>query len=295
MKNEINNGSQLKGQGAKLPVNAGGVMNKGVGSPKPAATFGSFGDNGLQFWGIVYRRWLDKPDCPDNGKSYVGETTDETTRKQAWNKPNSKEYAGAKILTARNTYGLLCWGYEVLEIVYAATKEDLKKLFYVREAYYIEEYDSYENGFNGNRGGTGNTGVVFDEERRKQTGDNRRGKPQSDATKEILRQKSTGRIKSEEERSKISKGNSGKKRTEQMREAQSKRMKGIEPKAASEAAKAWREKNGGGVWKGKKLPLDAIAKRNETRRKSSQRIKAVAPDGTISYYLCQTDAQKRPI
>lgn len=167
MKNSNINSAPLKEQGATLPVNAGGVMNKGVGSPKPAATFGSFGDNGLQFWGIVYRRWLDKPDCPDNGKSYVGETTDETTRKQAWNKPNSKEYAGAKILTARNTYGLLCWGYEVLEIVYAATKENLKKLLYVREAYYIEKYDSYENGFNGNRGGTGNTGVVFDEARRK--------------------------------------------------------------------------------------------------------------------------------
>lgn len=134
--------------------------------------------------------------------------------------------------------------------------------------------------------------MVFDEARRKQNGDNRRGKPQSDATKEILRQKSTGRIKSDEEKKKISAGNTGKKRTYEMCKTQSQRMKGIEPKAATVGAEKWREKNGGGSWKGKKIPATAITKRNETHRESSQRIRVTAPDGKVICYLCQTDAAK---
>lgn len=38
-----------------------------------------------------------------------------------------------------------------------------------------------------------------------------------------------------------------------MKEAQSQRMKGMEPKAASEAAKKWRESNGGGYWSAHKI------------------------------------------
>lgn len=252
----------------------------------------TYGDPSLPWSGVIYRRWLDKPDCEDNGKSYIGETKDEKTRIQSWNKSKSSEYGGAKIKSARDKYGLSCWGYEVLENVYAESEEELKKLLNEREAFYIRKFNSYDNGFNGNHGGTGNTGVVFDEARRKQNGDNRRGKPQSDATKEILRRKSTGRLKSIEEKQKISVGNTGKKRTLEMRKAQSDRMKGTEPKAATAGAKVWREKNGGGSWKGKKLPKSTIAKRSATRRKTSQRIKVTSSDGSVNYYLCQTDVSK---
>lgn len=284
----------LKEQVVVLPGSTPGVTNKNVATtnPKPVAVYGTYGDTSLPYLGVVYRRWLIKPGCVDNGKSYVGETMDEASRIQSWKKINSPDYGGYKISSARNQYGLKDWKYEVLEIVYAKSKDECRKLLYKREAYYIDKYNSYENGFNGNRGGAGNTGVVFDEARRKQNGDNRRGKPQSAATKEILRQKSTGRIKSDEERQKISAGNTGKKRTSEMRKAQSQRMKGKEPKAATIGAEKWREKNGGGSWNGKKIPATAIAKRNETRRESSQRIKVTASDGTVACYLCQADAAK---
>lgn len=290
----IDDSGLLKEHVAVLSGATPGVANKYVANSNstPVAVFGTYGDTSLPFCGILYRRWLNKPGCVYDGKSYVGETMDEAARVRSWNKVNSPDYAGFKISNARNKYGVAGWGYEVLEFVYAESKDECKKLLYKREAYYIEKFDSYDNGFNGNRGGTGNTGVIFDEARRKQNGDNRRGKPQSDATKEILRQKSTGRIKSDEEKQKISVGNTGKKRTDEMRKAQSQRMKGTEPKAATIGAEKWREKNGGGSWKGKKIPASAIAKRNETRRDSSQRIRVIATDGTVTCYLCQTDAAK---
>lgn len=95
--------------------------------------------------------------------------------------------------------------------------------------------------------------MVFDDARRKQNGDNRRGKPHKSETIELLKKISAGRKKSAEEIAKISKGNTGKKRSPEAREAQSRRMRGSEPKAATAGAKAWREKNGGGFWRGKTL------------------------------------------
>lgn len=291
MKKEyFTDGSSLKEQVAVLPVGTGGDVQQA--DVMTLAAVPVFGDSTLPFSGVVYRRWLNKPDCEDNGKSYIGETMDEATRIRSWNNVNSPDYGGSKIKNARADYGVVDWGYEVLEKVYADSKDELKKSLYEREAHYIEKFNSYENGFNGNRGGVGNMGVEFDEARRKQCGDNRRGKPHSDATKQILREKSTGRVKSDDERKKISVGNKGKKRTPEMRQAQSDRMKGAEPKEASMAAKEWREKNGGSYWKGKTLSPESIAKRSVTRRESSQRIRVTDSNGNITDYLCQTDAAK---
>lgn len=177
----------------------------------------------------------------------------------------------------------------MLERITASSKEELTNKLIERESYYIAKYDSYHNGLNGNLGGTGNKGVVFDDARRKQNGDNRQGKPHKSETIELLMKISAGRKKSAEEIAKISKGNTGKKRS---REAQSRRMRGSEPKAATAGAKAWREKNGGGFWRGKILSSETIAKRNVTRRKTSQRIKVTASDGSVTYHQCQRDAAK---
>lgn len=280
----------LKEQAAVLPVTANpGVTNQmAVIAPSgKAAKYGYFGNPSLKFFGVVYRYWLDKQDSEDHGKSYVGETTDEITRRKNWNKPNSPDYSGSRISEARTTYGTLCWVYEVLEIVYASTMDELKELLIKRETYYIAQFNSYDNGFNGNRGGTGNTGVVFDEARRKQNGDNRRGKRHSKVTIEKIRIASTGRVKSAAERKKISDGNTGKKRTKEMRQAQSERMKGKVPEAANLARKGKPSK-----LRGRHQTKAEITKRVASRKESGQRIKVTAADGTIMCYLCQTDAAK---
>ena len=75
-----------------------------------------------------------------------------------------------------------------------------------------------------------------------------------------------------------------------MREAQSQRMKGIEPKEASEAAKKWRESNGGGYWSAHKIPDSVKANMKKAQQKRGKAVRAVAPDGTMKDYNTMLDA-----
>ena len=75
-----------------------------------------------------------------------------------------------------------------------------------------------------------------------------------------------------------------------MKQAQSKRLKGIEPKAASEAAKAWREQNGGNYWTGKKMSSEAKANMSAAQRKRAITIKAHYPDGGEKIFETMLDA-----
>ena len=90
----------------------------------------------------------------------------------------------------------------------------------------------------------------------------------------------------------ISQGNTGKKRTPQMRKAQSNRMKGIEPKAASEGAKKWRETHGGGYWGNHKIPDTARANMKLAQQKRGKAVRAFAPDGTWQDFNTMNDAAK---
>lgn len=75
-----------------------------------------------------------------------------------------------------------------------------------------------------------------------------------------------------------------------MREAQSQRMKGIEPKAASEAAKKWRESNEGGYWSAHKIPDSVKANMKKAQQKRGKAVRAVASDGTMKDYNTMLDA-----
>lgn len=239
----------------------------------------------------VYRRYVDMPGSQYHLKSYVGITDDMKTRDQK-HRSNKTRYAGHKYKEARNAVPLENWKKEILEVFEVATAEEYDIKSEDRESFYIAKFNSYYDGLNGNLGGSGNKGVKLDEARRKQNGDNRRGKPQPRESVERGAAKRRGRKQSEETCRKKSEAMKGKKHTPEQNANQSQRMKGKEPKAATAGAKLWREQNGGGSWLGKNIPPEAIEKKKETVRKSSQRIKVISPDGTVNCYLCQTDAAK---
>jgi hypothetical protein len=67
-------------------------------------------------------------------------------------------------------------------------------------------------------------------------------------------------------------------------------MKGKEPKAASAAAKEWREKNGGNYWKGKKMSDEAKTNMSTAQRKRAIKIKAHYPDGSEKTFETMLDA-----
>lgn len=174
--------------------------------------------------GYIYGRQLVAPG-PDNGKWYVGETTDKKGRESNWKKTHNTSYGGKKITEARKTYSNTDtdWRTEWLERVEADSKEDLSKLLDEREDSWMDKKDSVKNGFNDYK----NSERHFSDEHRKNISKGHRNY-QTDETKEKIRQATLGRKHTTETKQKISEGNKGKKRTTEQKAAQSTRMKGKE-------------------------------------------------------------------
>lgn len=194
-----------------------------------------------QIRGVVYR-YINQTNGEEKAWSYVGNTMNEKIRRQSWNNKGNQSYGGEKINTARQKYGVKGFSYEVLEEVFGADEGALQKILDEKEAEYVEKYDSIEHGYNTSKGGTGNNGVEFSEPHRANIGKASKGRTHTEETKKQIRDKLKGHVVSDETRQKISIGNKGKKRTAEQRRAQSERLKGIEPKAATLKAKEMREK-----------------------------------------------------
>ena len=241
--------------------------------------------------GVVYR-YLNQTEGEEKAWSYVGNTMNEKIRRQSWNNKGNQSYGGEKINTARQKYGVKGFSYEVLEEVFGADEGALQKILDEKEAEYVEKYDSIEHGYNTSKGGTGNNGVDFSDTHRANIGKASQGRTHTEETKKQIRDKLKGREVSEETRQKISNGNKGKKRTVEQRRAQSERLKGIEPKAATEKAKARREENGGGYWKGKKMSDEARKNMKEAQQKRGIKVKVVYKDGTTKDFNTMLDCAK---
>ena len=99
-----------------------------------------------------------------------------------------------------------------------------------------------------------------------------------------------GRKVSESTRRKISKGNTGKKRTEEMKAAQSERQRGKIPIAAKEGADRWRKENGGSYWKGKKMNAEARAKMKKIQQDRGKAVICHTPEGELLYFNTYYDA-----
>ena len=239
--------------------------------------------------GVVYRYKLNAPGDEKDGWSYIGVTPEEELRRKMWNNPNN-DYAGSKIANARKQYGLKNFSYSVLETLTDSDVDELENKLELKEAEYIEKYDSYLHGFNGNKGGCGRVEISRDEIKRTQA--KRKDFHHTEATKIRISATLKGRTVSDEVKAKISKGNKGKKRTLEQRKAESARLKGIEPKAASEGARKWREANPGGYWKNHKLSDEAKANMKAAQQARGISIEATEPDGTQRDFNTLLDAAK---
>ena len=101
--------------------------------------------------GIIYK-WT----CNVNGKSYIGQTTNEKQREREFLSEN-KPYAGEKINNARKKYGLSngIWTKTVLKRLWCkdGKENELRERLNYWEKYYVELYDSINNGYNITNGG----------------------------------------------------------------------------------------------------------------------------------------------
>lgn len=101
--------------------------------------------------GIIYK-WT----CNVNGKSYIGQTTNEKQREKEFLSEN-KTYAGEKINNARKKYGLSndIWTKTVLKRLWCkdGKENELRERLNYWEKYYVKLYDSINNGYNITNGG----------------------------------------------------------------------------------------------------------------------------------------------
>lgn len=95
--------------------------------------------------GYIYRHWLEN-------KSYIGQTYMETPQ-QRWQNGRGYSNVNTKFSRAIKKYGWDSFGHEVLLAFECETKEELVFWLNQWEAYYIEKYDSFNNGYNSTTGG----------------------------------------------------------------------------------------------------------------------------------------------
>lgn len=246
--------------------------------------------------GIIYCRKLIAEAAigtNDYGKLYVGKSSNMKIRDYSWNNRGNKRYGGSSISAARETWGVSkeSWETTILEKIFADTKEELDKKLKEAETKWIRELDTVAKGFN-SAYGDGNLGMEHDDERKKKDSIASTGRHHSEESKAKISEKMMGHSVAPSTRELISKGNSGKKRTDTMNKAQSERMKGVEPKAASEAAARWREENGGSWWKGKQMPPESVEKMKQYQQAHGTKVLCHYPDGSQKEFSTMLDCEK---
>ena len=227
--------------------------------------------------GYIYKKTLIDPSAigtDDEGKVYIGKTTNPKRRFQKWNVANSP-YGGRKINEARSKYGVsdASWKTGILMIIRAGSKEELKNRLKEAEEKCIRQFSSVKKGFNSSYG-DGFKGIRLSKKHKKRISNAMKGRKLSDETKR-----------------KIGNSNKGKVRTAEMKKAQSERMKGKAPVAAIEAAKKWRKENGG-YWKGKKRTEETIEKMRNAQQEKAIKILAHYPDGKEKEFDSMASVQR---
>lgn len=112
-----------------------------------------------------------------NGKAYVGITSREPEKRWGCNglgyKPDKGENPNRHFWNAIQKYGWDNFSHKIIE---ENLTEDEANEF---EAYYIEKFDSYNNGYNSTRGGGGVSGMHHSPETKKRMSESRKGKKHS--------------------------------------------------------------------------------------------------------------------
>lgn len=105
-----------------------------------------------------------------NGKQYVGQTNDYTSREYDWKCLKAK-YANNHISNARKKYGLDNWSVEILK---ECNSQDELNTW---EKYYIKQYSTkHPNGYNLTDGGNGISGFKHSDEAKKKMSESTKGK-----------------------------------------------------------------------------------------------------------------------
>ncbi len=133
-------------------------------------------------------------------KCYIGYTSHSVTER--WNqhvRRSSKYKTNVKFDNALRKYDMSNWTVEILEDGLSVKESKVK------EQFYINLFDSYNNGYNSTLGGDGNNGIIMSEESNKKRSEALKSKP-----KNYVRMH--GKTHSSDSKSKMSKSHLGMKK-----------------------------------------------------------------------------------
>ena len=138
-------------------------------------------------------------------KIYVGSAIDINERfGEHKNMLIKNKHHSIKLQRSYNKHGICNFKFEIIEKC-----EPIKKIMFEREQYYIDLYDSYNNGYNCTKKAGSSLGVKLSEETKLKISKSHLGQKCSDETKNKISKKHKGRKFSKEHKLKISKANSG--------------------------------------------------------------------------------------
>jgi group I intron endonuclease len=182
--------------------------------------------------------------CISTGKKYIGQTVHEERRKRQ-HKHDCKRGVDNKFYRAVRKYG---WN----KFIYGIVEEYDVDLLAEQEIYYIDCYDSYNNGYNSTIGGEGVGGCSPSEETRKKMSESAKNRSNSPHNKKYFTE-------------------------EEKREAKRERDRKYQQKTKErrkEYMKEWREKNKDRIEKWKEDNRDKNRKRwKENRQKNKEKRK----------------------
>lgn len=160
--------------------------------------------------GVIYRLFNRK-----TGLCYIGKTTCGLKKRLTRHKQSAMHIGtrneGQPIVKAIREFGFDSFDVEVLyESEMFDNKEALEELLNNKEIYFIEKYDSINNGYNRTKGGSGMLGFQPTEKTKEALRKSHLGKSISDEHKEAVRQASLKKWSNEEYRKRMSERFSGK-------------------------------------------------------------------------------------
>lgn len=135
--------------------------------------------------------------------SYIGETSKTLEKRWKWHINHAKRNKPSATKFHKQIYeqGFDNWNLEILE-ENVLTENRVEK-----ERYWIEKYNTFNNGYNMNKGGGGV--VFFSEKIRNQMSKNRKGRIVTKETRNKISQSQKGKLVSEETKKKISEAGKG--------------------------------------------------------------------------------------
>jgi group I intron endonuclease len=154
------------------------------------------------YTGIIYCATL-----PSN-KKYFGFTIDFENRKRS-HKCHANAGTQNKFYNAIRKYGWDSIQWDIIEEFKSESKKDLREILSKREIYWINESQSYTNGYNGTKGGDGVLGLTWREESKEKLSKTQEGRVLSESWKEHIGLSGLGREVTKETRDKIGLKNKG--------------------------------------------------------------------------------------